>query len=174
MLDDFPGRGRQLQAFGDVLAELAKLAAAVGAGGVSGVHDTLARQMRRQRTAGGLLGFLRRISVVIASVNVASVVASTRSASCSSSWSVSRAPRSDDAPNLSRRGLAMVSLRLAISASRSSRRASAAISMACSVATSLGSCAGSVAMRLNLHCFARPSMSPGPSAQGPESRAACR
>lgn len=59
-LDDLPGRGHQFQGLGDIFAQLAKLAATAGAGGIGGVHNALARQMCRQRTAGGLLGVLRR------------------------------------------------------------------------------------------------------------------
>jgi hypothetical protein len=48
MLDHEPARRDPLQRLGDVLAQLAQLTAAAGAGGRDGIDDALARQMLRQ------------------------------------------------------------------------------------------------------------------------------
>jgi len=51
VLDHEPARRHPLQSLGDVLAQLAQLAAAAGAGARHGIDDPLARQMLRQRAA---------------------------------------------------------------------------------------------------------------------------
>ena len=95
----------------------------------------------------------RRATAAGAAISAAafpSVTVSTSSASCSSIWSISLRPRSDDAPNVSRRIFAIVSLRLAICASRSRARALAATSIALSVATSSGNGVGSSAIAVTI------------------------
>ena len=54
MLDHLPAPRLALERLGDVLAQLADRAAALGAGAGGGIDDPLARQVLRQRPAGRL------------------------------------------------------------------------------------------------------------------------
>ena len=59
MLDHLPAPRHAFEGLGDVLAELADRAAALGAGAGRGVDDPLARQVLRQGSAGRLAGAIR-------------------------------------------------------------------------------------------------------------------
>jgi hypothetical protein len=123
------------------LAQLGEPAAAAQAGAGCRNHHPLARQMRRQRRrhwlarrrcraiARGILG--RGLPAAIA----ASVAAVTSSSSCSSNWSISLQPRSEEAPNLSCLSLAISSFNSSTSASAPEARASALRRAACSAAS---------------------------------------